>query len=105
MYVNFTGWITRVIVDTVYVLNPKSHVKEPQIEVFEGNVWFIVNEPEVPDKMPFEVQSSFKVVDEDLMHEPDVRVDPEGQLVQALDAEEVQVWQEKLHLLQVTPAG
>ena len=106
MYVNFTGWKTKLILETVYVLNPNNHVDEPQVAVFNVNVWFIVKDPDVPERIPFAaIQSSLTVVVAALIHDPEVRVDPEGHELQAVDAEEEQVWHEKWHLLQVTPAG
>ena len=77
---------------------------EPQVAVFDDKVWFIEKVPDEPERIPF-VQSSLRVVVVDLIHEPEDNIEPEGHEVQAVEADEVQVWHEKWHLLQVTPAG
>ena len=75
----------------MYVLNPKSQVNEPHIAVFDAKVWFIEKVPDEPERIPFEIQSSLRVVVVDLIHEPAVSAEPEGHEVQAVEANEVQV--------------
>lgn len=51
----------------------------------------MANDPAEPERIPLAAQSSLRVVNDDLIHDPKVRVDPEGHETQAFDAEEVHV--------------